>query len=61
MGKKGSLRKDDRRGDFGISCPNVLSEGQGYSFTELEISDEMKCAFCMEEPLKEDVELKILK
>lgn len=59
--RKEAYAKMTGEGIFGISCPNVLSEGQGYSFTELEISDEMKCAFCMEEPLKEDVELKILK
>lgn len=59
--RKEAYAKMTGEGIFGISCPNVLSEGQGYSFTELEISDEMKCAFCMEEPLEEDVELKILK
>ena len=58
--RKEAYAKMTGDGIFGASFPSVLTGESGHYFTEIEISDGMKCAFCTPQPLTDDFDIKVL-
>lgn len=58
--RKEAYAKMTGDGIFGASFPSVLTGESGHYFTEIEISEGMKCAFCTPQPLADDFDIKVL-